>query len=100
MQGPYLCDTKHLDRRLAAMQSPFFNVDRLEANLVRPLIEAVQARSRPLLVLLRIFLLETAHVLRELLQDFFFELTLGLTRPEMPVNAIAALPIDIQLPLL
>lgn len=62
------------------MKRTLFRLDLLKAETVSLLIEIIQARPIPLLVLLGILLLETANVLSQFLQVLFFKLALGLAR--------------------
>ncbi len=70
------------------MQRSLLYVYLLEAQIIFRLIEVVQRRSSPLLVLLRVFLLETIDVLCQLFKHFLFELTLGLARPQLVLDSI------------
>lgn len=55
--------TKQFDGRFAAVKRPFLCLDLLKAYVVCPLIEVVQARPCPLLVRLRVFMLQPIDVL-------------------------------------
>ena len=61
------------------MERPFLRLNLLEAKTVCVLIEIVQRGPIPLLVFLRILLLQSTDILCQFLQDLLFELTLWLT---------------------
>ena len=58
---------KELDGRSTSMYRAFFGINLLEAEVVSFLVEIVQARAIPLLILFRVILLETTYVLGKLL---------------------------------
>lgn len=88
LKRTHLSDTKELDGRLSPMQCPFFGFYRLESDVIVILVEAVETRSRPLLILFSILLFQTVDILGKLLEDLFLELTFGL-RALDPVRAIS-----------
>lgn len=81
------------------MESAFFSFDLLEAQTVSCFVEVVQAWSGPLLVFLGIVLLEMIEILCQLLEDFFFELALDLTRVGT-AGCLEVLGLAIELPTL
>lgn len=65
------------------MQRTLLRLNLLEAQTVGICIEIIETRPTPLLILLAVLLLQARYILRELLQYFFLELTLGLTGAEV-----------------
>ena len=70
------------------VQSAFLRLNLLEDKVVRLRIVFPQARPCPLLIFLCIVLLQTLYVLGHLLQHLGFELTLRLTRAQLPIGSI------------
>ena len=66
------------------MKGAFLGLYLLEAETFAVGIKAIQTRAVPLLIFLRILLLQSAYVLRQLFQILFLKLALGwLTRPSL-----------------
>ena len=89
-RSTHLGDTKHLEGHLAPVQSTLFGLDLLKSQGISVLVEVAQARSVPLLVFLGIILLQASYVLGHLLKYFRLELTLGLRRAHLGLEAIGA----------
>lgn len=70
------------------MKRAFFDLNLLETELVFLGIEVIKARSIPLLVFLRIILLQANDVLGHLLKDLSLEGTLGLAGGQLGLDAI------------
>ena len=75
----HLCCTKQPDCCLVSMQLTLFNLNLLEAQALGLWIKVFQRRTLPLLIFLRVLMLQAIDVLCELLEYFFFELALRLT---------------------
>jgi hypothetical protein len=81
----YFCNPKQSDRLLATRECTLFDVNLLEAETVFDFIKVAQARSCPMLVALRIILLETADVLAQLL-ELLFKIALRLARSRFGIH--------------
>ena len=79
-ERPDLGNSEELDSCLTSMERPFFGLYLLKAQAIFPLIKILQPRPVPLLIFLRVLLLQATDILRQLFQDFLFELTLRLGR--------------------
>lgn len=78
----YCSNAKQLDASSATFKCTFLAFNLLEAKLVLLCVEVVQAWSCPCLILFRIVLLQTSHILLHLLQNLTLEVR-GLTRAHL-----------------
>ena len=82
--GLCLCDTKESDDGLSDDGLPACEIaplcfDLLESEIIALFVEVDKGWSVPLLIFLRVFVLQLADVLSQFLQNILFELAFGVT---------------------